>query len=277
MNHNWASTLSFASMIAWHDSIHVFFKVIGEYLCCLAWDSNNKRWVMLPPFGYYEMEKLEQCIQIWQDIMNRMDYPVIFSDVSAWMLPYLLELKPVKLQAVYDPTLSDYIYKAEDFREALHSSSNLYDYNYFIRKYTPQISHLESKDADRCVEFMKEMWCSHHECNYCRYGCLLDSARSIIETIKDLDAKGIAVTANQELLGYAVISIEKDQLIFHFKEHLHSYRGLGVYINRKCFELFGNCATIVNYTEDMGFEGLRLYKQRLSNYELSHKYELRIG
>jgi hypothetical protein len=103
------------------------------------------------------------------------------------------------------------------------------------------------------------------------------SAIGIITNLKEAGAKGIVVYVGEEIYGYTIVSMERDQLIFHFKKGIHKVRGLSEYMHRSCYELFGESAKIINYTEDMNLEGLRVYKQRLAQYELQPKYELYIG
>ena len=274
MNDNWASSISFASMIAWNKSIKIYYRKIGEYLCCLAEDTYYGRWVLLPPLGYYENDKLNQCIIELQYIMEKIKKPIIFTDVSEWMLHYYMNLNSIKFKSTYDLGLSDYIYKIDDFEQALNRQNSRYDYNYFLRK-NPEVVLMASENINLYIEFLSNLWCSSHECNYCQYGCLLDSAKSIIEVLQEVGAKGIAVYVNKKIVGYTIVTKEKDQLIFHFKNYMHTYRGLSDYMHRQCYELFGSHVKLINYTEDINLQGLRKYKQNLANYKLYHKYELR--
>lgn len=278
MNDNWASSISFASMIAWNYSIKIYHRIIGEYLCCLAQDTTCNRWVILPFLGFYEKDKLEQCAKEFKSILEKLQIPIVFTDVSEWMLPYYMNLKSIKLKENYDLGLSDYIYKAGDFEKTLNSQESRYDYNYFIRKNNPELVLMSNENINTYIEFLTKIWCSSHDCDYCQYGCLLDSAKSIINVVNEVGAKGITVYVDNEIVGYTIVTMEKDQLIFHFKKNIHKYRGLSDYMHKQCYELYGSPAKIINYTEDINLEGLRKYKQKLAKYELHHKYELcRIG
>lgn len=274
MNDNWASSISFASMIAWNKSIKIYHSIIGDYLCCLAQDSTCDRWVLLPLLGHYENHKVEQCLKELHFIMKRIKEPIIFTDVSEWMLPYYMNLQFIKFKSTYDLGLSDYIYKTEDFEQALNRQNSRYDYNYFVRKNNPQLVLMGNDNIIFHVEFLSKAWCSSHECIYCQYGCLLDSSKSILEVFQEVGAKGITVYVNNEIVGFTIVTKEKDQLIFQFKESRHKYRGLSNYMHRQCYELFGAHVKLINYTEDMNFDGLRKYKRSLASYELHHKYEL---
>jgi len=278
MNSNWASSICFASMIAWNDSIKIYHRIIGDYLCCLALDMNCDRWVLLPFLGFYTNDKLDQCAKELIVIMEELKIPIVFTDVSEWMLPYYLNLKSIRFKYSYDLGLSDYIYNTQDFEQALNSQNSRYEYNYFRRKNNPEFVLMRNENIDTHIDFLSKIWCDSHTCDYCQYGCLLDSAKNIIKVLDEVGAKGITVYVDNKIVGYTIVTMEKDQLIFHFKKNIHEYRGLSDYMHKQCYELYGAPAKIINYTEDINLEGLRKYKQRLSKYELHHKYELcRIG
>jgi hypothetical protein len=274
MNDHWASSISFASMIAWNKSIRIYHRVIGEYLCCLAQDTTCERWVILPLLGYYENDQLDEAVKELQIIMDQLTVPLIITDVSEWMLPYYLNLKCIKLKASYDLGLSDYIYTTEEFKQGLNRPHSRYNYNYFVRKNNPELVVMDHENSDLYLHFLTQAWCSDHECDYCQYGCLLDSAQSIIQAFEEVDAKGITVFVNNEMIGYTIVTQERDELIFHFKESIHKFRGLSEYMHRQCYQLFGEQVKIINYTEDLNLLGLRKYKQNLANFKLQHKYEL---
>ncbi|NLC18222.1 MAG: hypothetical protein GX757_03200 [Clostridiales bacterium] len=52
MNDNWASSICFPSMLAWNTGIVIYHKIIGDYICCVAHDIPNARWVLLPLIGH---------------------------------------------------------------------------------------------------------------------------------------------------------------------------------------------------------------------------------
>lgn len=274
MNDNWVSTLSFASMIAWNSSIHIYHRMIGEYLCCLAYDTNSGKWYMIPFIGHYECRQLESSMKELLVLLDYLKLPVHLVSVSEWMLPFYLGLKCIRLKESYDDCLSDYIYKAEDFWSSVNNQSNRYDYYYFIKQFNPRLVSMDN-DASVCyTDLVSKAFCCCHECVSCVYGCQLDTIRNISGAMLQTGAKGIAVYIEDALAGYAVVTLEKSQMIYHFKENLRGYRGIGTYLNRKCFELYGENMKLINYTEDMGLDGLRKYKQKLADYSLSHKYEL---
>ncbi len=274
MNDNWVSTLSFSSMIAWNSSIHIYHRVLGEYLWILAHDTTCGQWYTIPLLGYYEQESLEESMRELLEQMEKLQLPVHFVSVSEWMLPYYKSLTCMTSEETYNSKLSDYIYGVDDFIKAGNNQKNRYDYRYFIRNYNPEVVMMDSRQVDRYVDFTSKEFCCSRECSRCVYGCQSETVRNITQVLERTGAKGIAVYHEGELIGYEIVSREKSQLVYHFKGNSRKYRGLGIFLNWKCYELFGGDARYINYTEDMGLEGLRKYKQQLAPYHLSHKYEL---
>lgn len=274
MNGYWASTLSFPSMVAWSDSIRIFFKKVGEYLCFVAEDTDQDRWVLFPLIGCYEPISLELCMKELVKLFAELGLPVIIVGVYEWMLPFYCNVACIRLNYSYDYGLSDYVYRAEDFRQAIDGQSFRYNYKYFIRKYNPELVFMEGGKAQTYVDFMKKSWCSVHNCSLCQYGCLLHCLERLISAFEEAGANGIAAYLGKELVGYVIVARERDQLFYHFKNSIHSYRGLSEYLLVNSFRIFGEGISVINYTEDMNIEYLRAYKRKLCKYELRHKYEL---
>jgi hypothetical protein len=274
MNGPWASTLSFPSMVAWSESIRIFFKIVREYLCFVAEDTDKGRWVLFPLIGFYERKSLEQCMKDLVNMFVELGLPIITVGVYEWMLPFYRNLSCIRLNASCNLGLSDYIYRVENFKQALEGQSFRYNYKYFIRKYNPELVFMESGNEQTYVDFMKRSWCSVHLCSLCQYGCLLHCLQRVISSLDEAGAGGIAVNIENELVGYVIVARERDQLFYHFKNSIHSYRGLSEYLLLNSFRIFGEGTSVINYTEDMNIEYLRAYKRKLCKYELQHKYEL---
>lgn len=274
MDQECASSVIFSSMIAWNVSIKVYYKIIGEFICCVVHDTNTRRWVLLPLFGVYDRKALEQSVTELKKIMDEMKLPIIFTDISEWMLPYYENLNVIKLKASFDIGLSDYIYRAEDFVESWNRPGSRYDYNHFIKKNNPKLVVMKNENIQQYEDYISEVWCNNHSCDFCQYGCLMDSEKRIISVVNQVGAYGITVYVDKKIVGYTIVSLEWGQLTYHFKKGIHRIRGLSEYMHKNCFELFGKDARIINYTEDINIEGLRKYKQNIAKYTLNHKYEL---
>lgn len=274
MNQDWASTISFLSMIAWNQSIKIYYKVLKDYICCIADDTTSQRIVALPPIGFYTAEKVNDYLTALNDLFEYLKLPLVITDVSEWMCPYLLNTTHQNLTCQFDENLSDYIYASNDFEAALNKPDTRYAYHYFIRKKQPVLKSIDEVPYVQVIDFIRSTWCQDHTCTHCNYGCLADSMSGLLEGYTEIGGKGIVVYSEDQIIGYALVSMEKNQLIFHFKMGIHGCRGLNEYMHKECFRLFGEGKKWINYTEDMGILGLQSYKRRLAKYHLSHRYEI---
>lgn len=273
----WASSICIDSMLAWNDSIITYYKIIDEYISAIAYDVANRRYVSIPLIGSYKNGHFTDAIIEVISIFEKENMEFIMTDVSEWMLEYYTKIQDIHFQFKYDESLSDYLYRMDDFKKSLAKQETRYNINYFMRKYSPQISEMKDEDVDDCVNFVEEVWCSENGCDFCEYGCLKLTARNIIGNISKYNARGIVVRSEGQVIAYCIVSVRGETMMFHFKKTARHYRGINEVLHKECIERFSNENTkYINYTEDMGHEGLRKYKQRLAEYKLQHKYELYI-
>lgn len=274
MEPGYASTMSFASMLAWRKTVLIYYMEAEGYLQAVACDTCHRRVGWLPLIGDYENVELGSALS-WQiDMTRKAGCRYLATDVSRHMIHYYNESLPVKFLVKCDAGDSDYIYRLDDFVSMLNSQEVRYNYNYFIRKFEPVVEELKPRHLERCTEFIAESWCCAHSCEECAYGCQKDTAACIISEIEQSGANGIAVFSKGKMVGYCIVSQENQQLIFLFKKTKHGVRGINEFLHKECIERFVGSADIVNYTEDMNIEGLRAYKQRLCKYELFPRYTL---
>lgn len=274
MNDDWASSLCFTSMVAWRHSIEIFYKQEEEFIICLAYDSTTERIVLLPFFGYYTQERINRAMQSIVKLLEDLEIEMIMTDVSKWMLPYYEAVPNIKWKLINDPGLCDYIYQKEDFISSMNTQEVRYNYNYFVRKFEPETVVIKPENVSECVEFIESEWCCYHSCDECQYGCLQKTAMEAISNINFLNEYGILVRVKGQMVGYCLVTEYKGLAIYQFKKTQRSLRGLNEYLHKECFDRFLQNARVINYTEDMGLEGLRKYKSRLAPHTLSPKYEL---
>lgn len=273
----WASSICIDSMLAWNDSIITYYKIIDEYISAIAYDVENKRYVSIPLIGSYKNGNLPDAIREHISIFEKENMEFVMTDVSEWMLEYYLQLQDINFKFKYDQALSDYVYPVDEFKKSLDKQEIRYNINYFMRKYSPEIREMKDEDVDDCVNFVDKIWCSENECKFCEYGCLKITARNIIGNISKYNARGVVIRSERQVIAYCIVSVRGDTMMFHFKKTARHYRGINEVLHKECIERFLNDnIKYINYTEDMGHEGLRKYKRRLAEYRLQHKYELYI-
>lgn len=274
MESGYASTMSFASMMAWRQAVPIYYMEAEGFLQAIAYDTYHERLSWLPLIGDYGNGKIRSALAWQLEKTRQFGIRYLVTDVSRQMLPYYKEALPIAFLAEYDAGDSDYVYALEDFKKALDTQETRYNYYYFIRKFEPVTEVLKPRHLEICKEFISQSWCYCHSCEECGYGCQKDTAECILSEIEQSGAKGIAVFSKGQMTGYCIVSQENGQIIFLFKKTKHGVRGMNEFLHRECIERFAGNADRVNYTEDMNIEGLRTYKQRLCQYELFPRYTL---
>ncbi len=276
MNGYWGSALCFADMVAWSDSFAIYHKTVGRYMLMLAYDTEKKRWVMLPFLGHYDQESVNEAFFETEEYVKELEVPLILMEAAEWMKTYYEGIPEVKWEVINDRGLCDYLYAAEDFyRHAIDGKDTRYNRKYFQRKYQTTTELLTPGHLDACTDFLERSWCAVHQCEECQYGCLKKTAASVITNINDLDADGIVIFTEGRVIAYSIVSCHNGLGFFEFKKTERGFRGINEYIHKECFERFLQEARVINYSEDMGLEGLRKYKTKLAPYTLAPRYELR--
>lgn len=276
MKGNWASFTSFVSMIGWNHSDRVYYRVIGPYLVCVAWEFTGQRLVLLPFFGDYVQEEIDRTFREAEKLFETLQAPLVMTDMREWMIPWYLAVPDTKWEVINDRDFSDYIYRKEDFLAAMDTQKTRYNYRYFLRKYDPETVLLTPESEADCMKVLEEVWCSAHPCEECDCGCQKKTLANVLSSLEETGAKGILVRAQGENAAYCIVMAEHGVGTFHFMKVKRGLRGLNEYIHRECCERFLQDVDLINYTEDMGVEGLRKHKNRLAPYTLEPNCELRI-
>lgn len=277
MDGSYASSVALFSIFSWSHSLPAFYQIAGDYLIFIVFDRIEKRWVFLPPIGRYQRETFIITAELMSRIAEQLEIPLIYTDISEWMVPYFKAGFPDGLEIIQDRNLSEYIYDVDVFLQYQDRQRERYNYQYFQKKYHPRCVEADISHGEECKEFLQKVWCSYHSCEECEYGCQKETIDSAMKIADDASVKGILVYVEEKLAAYVLVTCEKDQLVFHFKKNERGYRGLNEYIHRECVERFAGTLKKINYTEDMGSEGLRNYKQNLCAYRLEDKLEIHIG
>ncbi len=266
----------FPSLMAWNFSTVCYYKLIRDYLCIVLDDKPFNRIVCLPPLGKYIKETFEETIKTLYKLFKEKGIELVFLDVQEWMLPYYKALQAFDISYEYDRDFSDYVYTLEDHRGILNKKKMRNAYHHFLHTYHPECVPITNENKIFCYEFLNKRWCNEHTCKECLYGCLLIATKRYVEIFEELGLMGFIIKVQEEMVGYAVVGIEKDVLAFHFTKTLHTLRGINEYSHIMVNTLYGDHLKAINCAEDMGKEGIRKYKERLAPYFLQHKYTVRL-
>lgn len=273
----YASSVNLVSIFAWDKNLPAYYKEVSGFLCFVVYDKINFRWVCLPPIGDYERGKeLKEAFSVMEIFFADMHQPLIFTDVTPWMLPRFEDFFSGRMETEDSEELREYIYSVDAFEEKLKEQRERYNYQYFLKKNHIEIKELTKEREEDCQKVLTESFCSIHSCSECEYGCLKDTLHHVLLVCGDSNIYGFLIYADQVPIAYNIVSKEKEQLVFHFKKNVRGYRGMNEYIHKETLERYGKDCITINYTEDMGVEGLRNYKRNLCSFTCQPKLEVKI-
>ena len=268
MNEQYSSEISFLSMVTWSTSIFNFYKPMGDMLCCLEYVSKEKYWTASPFIGHYSQQNVETAFRILRKDMQTLHLPLKIMDMSEWMFPFYQGISGISWKVENLRDFMEYIYEREDFFKSMDSPDSRYRYRYFLRHFSPETVLLTSAHSEECTDYMKETWCPVRECSDC-CACPLEGVKTLLDAWDSLQANGILVRVNRKCAGFCIVSCQDGLGIYLFKHANNHMKGINEYLLRECLTRFLPDVERINYTADVGIEGLRAYKSKLAPYTLS--------
>lgn len=270
-----SSYTCFANLILWDDWTRVFCREWGEYLCLLLEEGPSDQWQVMPPLGPYDAAHQGELTTLFQNLErmfheNSLDFSCC--EIKDWMFPFL-EQTGLSWDFYYGRENSDYLYRTEDFQAALNHSKVQYNIRHLFRRHRVEFRELRNVDMPLWEQVLEETFCRSHPCAECTEGCQKRVLRYGIQNHDLLGLKGFLVFVDERPLGYVSVSRERDVLIFQALKQQRGVRGLLEWMHEQALSRYGEGACWINYTEDMGREGLRRHKQNLAPHVLSHNYE----
>ena len=274
MNGHYASALSLPCLLAWSDAIRVFYKPVGSLLCCLQYDGTIETWTALPFIGRYSKESVGNALRVLREDMEALRFPLCVADVSEWMAPFYQSVGEISWKIENPREWMDYIYQRADFEKSLNSSDSLYRRRYFLRKFSPETVVLTSAHKEECLDCLRAVWCSGRDCADC-FACPVDAVSNVAGALDNLRADGLLVRVDGKPAGFCIVSCRNGLGCYLFKHADNHMKGINEHLLSECFTRFLSGAEEINFTEDIGNEGLRAYKSKLAPYTLSPRMILR--
>lgn len=275
-----SSGVQFSTLIVWMDWTEIKYKVIGEYLCFLCRDVPEDSWYGLPPLGPYKAEyhnALNHAVrELYEEGTGRNGGTFRIEQVKEWMLPYFKELHAFSFQVYFKRADSDYLYGMKEFREAMEKPRERYDIRHFIKYYNPNVLEFSEETRNDCFRLLEEVWCKNHDCSDCKKGSQKKALELFLRYQDQLELQGFLVYSKRQPVGYIGVVPAKTEVIFQIKKNIYGIRGLAGFMHKEAIERYCEGYDTVNYTEDMGRQGLRQYKEHLAPHMLSHNYVLKV-
>jgi len=99
----------------------------------------------------------------------------------------------------------------------------------------------------------------------------------IMESWDELDMKGVVVESEGEALAFGAVCFQKDTAYCISKKLRRRTRGLDSFLTSAMLDnLFDVKYKYMNYSDDLGNEGLRKYKSSLAKHTLMNRYIVRL-
>jgi hypothetical protein len=210
------------------------------------------------------------------DLFARAGYPCVFGDISHAMLPAYLTLEGYIADVSFDLDRSEYVFTRENFAESARKPSAREAINYLKRHRDLTMRQISASDREELIRFTEECFCERHPCEKCSYGCDIVVLWRIMGAFEALGLSGVAIEAGGKLLAFAIACVERDTLFCIYQKVRRSVRGLNELLRHVMAEMCGEGYSFVNYSDDMGIEGLRSYKSRLGPHKLEHVYRVEL-
>ncbi len=270
------STISAESILAWRDVCLAEYKIEEDYFCVRIYDRVKKRSYHYMPLGTYSEESFQKLIDGLYEERRKEGRELLFMDVREEELSWYRGLSGYRVRVSSNEAYSDYIYRRDELEHAFEKPGERYNRRYFIRNYQPVIRQAEIMDSLPCRDIVDRAFCGYHQCSSCTNGCLKDTITKFLEASDPETMRGIIVSSDGTDIGYAAGIIQGDTFVFLFKKNCRGYRGLDEYLQTELMTELPEHVRIINYTEDMGMEGLRNYKRRLAPYYLKPRYQVAV-
>jgi len=250
---------------------------LDGHLCIAADDRMAGMIFALPPLGVLDSGSFCSAVRAMLLEFEREDLPFAFHEVPGFMLPKFSDLKGFKAEISYERDWSDYVFSRKDFVDGLQKRSSKEARRVFERRWRPRVREIAPSDKTDVLAVTKKFFCAERICPDCFCGCEFEVVSRTMEGWGELDMKGIVVESEGEAIAFGAVCFHKDAMLFLSKKARRGTRGLNEYLNTALMDNFGGGCKYVNYSDDMGIEGLRAQKSRMGRYALSPRYVVKLS
>lgn len=276
MNDHWTSSSCFLNFIGWMDSFVVYVKETDDMIVNMIYLRNEGYLIAGPFLGRYDTDRIKKHLKMLREEFRILKTPMVLMDIADWMLPYY-QAGDITFEVEDDRDARDYVFTPEEFTAGMDTQDDRYRRRYFERKFDFETIEITSAHAEEIDRFMEEKWCGYVSgCDACHSGCLKKVILNIVENFEKLRVNGILVRVNNEAAGICIVSCRNKLGVYQYKNAVNRIKGINEYLLHECYERYLKDADLINYTEDMGEESLRYYKEHMApSFSLSPRLTLR--
>jgi hypothetical protein len=282
-NYNHCSLLQEKSAmmyVTWYWNYFGLYKIIDECLCSVFfYEGRDVYWTIHRP-QENDAYPLQPIIDILCELCKKAGLPFLqIKFVDEHLLAEYKAVQRHSVQITWSIDNSEYAYKTKDLVN-LSGPDNYYKrkrIKKFINLPDISIQPMANKDVHLCFEIENE-WCSHQDCSYC--GSFTGCERKTLETMKDIfddtTHRGLFLYLDEKPSGYVICEQINKKLSFLYFGKANITDGL-VYLIYVMYKDHIKDVEYMNISEDMGHQGLRMFKKLLSAHEMWHKYIVTYG
>ncbi|GHT49196.1 hypothetical protein FACS1894102_3550 [Spirochaetia bacterium] len=268
--------LSSTTCVIWAFAYKALYKIIKGYLITVWFYRDGEIF-----FYIHRPQKLECSIAEIIDLLYNLSLACGLKSLKIWPIEkrFLEEFKSVtgyNIETVYSENMSEYRYLVSDFIQ-LEGRKNMYKRKR-LKKLFEMNSNIEfkilSKDNFNYCFDIEDDWCKDQDCKICDdfgNGCAKDSLIQMHAIFDENIHSGIIGFIDNKPAGYAIWDkIKDDTYIAYYSKA--TVQNLNMLLYYTMVKDHMQDAKYLNIGPDMGKEGLRNFKQHLSEYEMQDKY-----
>lgn len=271
MNDHWSSSTCFCNMYSWGDTFPTFFKEEDGMILAVNYVLLEGYLTGIPFIGEYTVPRIKDAVASLRDDFRYFGEKFSILDVCPWMYPYYAK-SGVNFEVDDDRNYMDYLFTPEQFFAGMNTQDDRYRYRYFKRKNDYEVVEIEPSMADEIRVMMEELWCKDLPCSVCHYGCLAKVVDNLVRCFDQLKVHGFIVRVDGKAVGLSIASVKRGLGVYQCKNANKRIKGLNEFLLRETFERYMQDVDTINYTEDMGVESLRRYKEHMApEFSLSSK------
>ena len=263
MNDHWSSSTCFCNMYSWGDTFPTFFKEAKDMIIAVNYVREDGYLTGIPFIGEYTVPRVREAVDVLKDDFCFFGEKLMILDVSPWMYPFYAE-SGVDFEVEDNRNYMDYTFTPAQFLAGMNAKDDRYRYRCFLRRNNFEVSEIvpSMKEEIRCM--MEKVWCKGLSCDQCHYGCLARVVDNLVECFDRLKVHGLLVRIDGRAVGYSIVSVKRGLGIYQYKNACNRIKGLNEFLLRETFDRYMQDVDTINYTEDMGVESLRKYKEHMA-------------
>ncbi|GHT49194.1 hypothetical protein FACS1894102_3540 [Spirochaetia bacterium] len=263
--------------VIWGLEYYALYKVIGGYMCSI--------WFLRHDSDYYfEVNRPAKPEYPLADLINNLYMQIkaagldelhIYA-VNEENLPDFCSVQGYDIHTEYSDDHSEFFYKTEDL---INLSGGINANKRSRLKHCFALTDISivpiTKENVALALDIQDAWCEHQECEYCASfaGCERKAIEVMVSIFDEKEKAGLLLYQKDVPVGYIICEQINDivSYVYQGKAIINDFFVYLIYIMYKDYH---KDVKYMDLNEDMGHEGIRMFKRHLSAYELWRKYLL---